>query len=1356
MIQTLKGIDSLVDLLNLRAENQRDSKAYSFLTEQGEENSMTYGELDARARALAVWLTDRQARGKRALLLYNAGLDYIAAFFGCLYAGVVAVPAYPPRLNGNFHRVQSIIEDCDASFALTDAVTHSRLQLKFPDAPLLTDLQWAVTDSWIYQDTSNWNVSPTDRHQLAFLQYTSGSTSSPKGVMLSHSNLLHNLQLIQQSTGLSSQDRSVIWLPPYHDMGLIGGILQPLYTGFPVVLMSPAHFVQHPLKWLQTISDTGATVSGGSNFAYELCVKKITKEEREKLDLSNWTIAFTGSEPIHAETLTRFAEAFHNSGFRYQSYYPCYGLAEATLFVSGALQGIGPEERIFERKALEGGLVEPALPSSQGSRSLISSGRAMTGDPDVVIADPVSGIRQAENKIGEVWVSGGSVAQGYWNRLEQTEKTFRAYLFDTGEGPFLRTGDLGFISSGELFITGRMKDLIIVRGRNYYPQDIEYVVTMSHLAVSSGNCAAFSIDVGEEERLVIVSELERAYRKNNPEEIFASVRKAISEHYELQVHTIVLIKPASIHKTSSGKIQRSACRQSFLDDALDIVAIYQENNQFRVASDEGNGQYEQSHIQADVVVPDIVELRQSMEEERTATIISYLNLETAKLLKVPGSCQPDLSLQALGFDSINIVELKARLDEIFAIDLPFDSLLEGPTLQELSITIERLIMLPPVPERPVDKQAETIPVTEFPLSVGQRALWFIQKLNPENRMYYITKTFRVQRNFNPDAFIRSIEALQNRHVLLRAGIKETEGEPSFYMDGNREASIHIIEAKDWSEVQRLERIKEDSTKEIDLQRGPLFRILIMSCGDEDYMLSFTFHHIISDFWSFAVFAKEFSDVYSRLSQGQAYSLPALKAEYSAFVSEQKSHLEQDGERMYAFWKERLVELEPVRLGNPTLTENGSPRGRKIYFQLPAETSRQIRELAKDFEVSVYSFLLSALFTVFHQSLGQNNLAVGSPASGRLHHRFMGTLGYFANPVVIRNQVVANESFRDLAQRVHREVTEGLKHQEYPFLTIVERMQARRDQRNPLFNMMFSMHSSVLAQDDGLVAAAIGVPGTRFELGTLSMELLDVVDAAPQFDFTMTVGKVGEGLLGSMEYDSSLLHEELAERMAEYFTRLLESATATPEERVGRLAMLSEAEVHQQTVEWNRTEQRLPDWSLQERFEEQAARTPERTALVWGTTELTYGELNRQANRLAHRLLFLGVGPDKLVGICLERSPELVISMLAVIKAGGAYVPVDPALPLERRRDMMKRAGLKVLVTREAFTEGADSNTEMTVVCVDADQAGLETEREENPQTQAGGDHLMYVIYTSGSTGLPKGASVYRRGFANLMQWYIGE
>ena len=678
---------TLLDLLRLRASLQPDDLAYRYLQEnEADIVTTTYAELDRRARGIGAWLETHGARGERVLLLYPAGLDYIAAFFGCLYAGAVAVPAYPPRLNRPVPRIQAIVADSQAKFALTTSTILQNIEQRFEQSPDLQELSWLDTDHVPAGSEADWRDPNIDADTLAFLQYTSGSTSQPKGVMLTHGNLMHNLKAIRHGFQLDGTDSGCFWLPSYHDMGLIGGILEPMYIGGISTLMSPVSFLQKPFRWLDAISKYKATTSGAPNFAYDLCVDKITPEQLETLDLRAWKLAFCGAEPIRPETLERFARTFERVGFRKSSFYPCFGMAESTLIVSGGEGPAEPRTLTIDRKSLERDLVVEASPDDSNSLTLVNCGKSIV-DQKIVIVNPSTLNRCAENEVGEIWVAGPSVAQGYWRLEEETRNTFGAHLADTGEGPFMRTGDLGFLQNGELFVTGRLKDLIIIHGSNHYPQDIELTVESSHPALQPSAGAAFSVTEDGKEQLVIVQEVTRAGRQADVNEVASAIRQAVAEKHDLQVFAVALVKPMSIPKTSSGKIQRRATKAAFLNGELELVGEWRKSSPSSPAlPPKGEGsQNPPLPLGEGLGVRDGSAPHSPQPKRGTEAIQSFLLARIASMLEMDASAiDPRQPFTYYGLGSVQAVSLTGDLETFLNRKLSPTLAWDYPTIEALS------------------------------------------------------------------------------------------------------------------------------------------------------------------------------------------------------------------------------------------------------------------------------------------------------------------------------------------------------------------------------------------------------------------------------------------------------------------------------------------------------------------------------------------------------------------------------------------------------------------------------------------------------------------------------------------------
>ena len=575
---------TIINVLLDKSTDRPYQTAYTFLADgEHESGSITYQDLDLQAKAIAVQLLTKVKPGDRALLVYpyTAGLEFIASFLGCLYAGVIAVTDYPRQHIKSLTQYQNRIDDCQAAIVLTTGEFALRVKAQLVSNPgmalKLKALPWIASDEVDLKLGQQWQMPEINSDTLAFLQYTSGSTGQPKGVMVTHGNVLHNSEVIYKSFAHHPDSKILMWLPMFHDMGLIGGVMQPLYAGLPAVLMSPIALAQKPILWLQALSKYQITTSGGPNFAYDLLCQKVTEEQRGSLDLSNWEVAFTGAEPVRAKTLEQFAQLYAPCGFRKEAFYPCYGMAEATLFITGIDAPLYPTVVHLDKTALTQDKVVAIAPEHPNSKAVVSCGHTWLGD-EIIIVNPDTKVECARDEVGEIWVAGAGIGKGYWQREEQTEATFRAALANSPNKTYLRTGDLGFVRDGELYITGRIKDMMILWGRNHYPQHIEETVESCHPALRPNHGAAFSIEVNGEEQLVIAHEINRTdLRKLNAEEVIGAIRLAVGEQNLANVFAIALLKTGSIPKTSSGKIQRRACEGMFLDGSLNTVAQWQQS-----------------------------------------------------------------------------------------------------------------------------------------------------------------------------------------------------------------------------------------------------------------------------------------------------------------------------------------------------------------------------------------------------------------------------------------------------------------------------------------------------------------------------------------------------------------------------------------------------------------------------------------------------------------------------------------------------------------------------------------------------------------------------------------------------------
>jgi amino acid adenylation domain-containing protein/non-ribosomal peptide synthase protein (TIGR01720 family) len=1332
---------TLCELIRRRALEDPEGTAYVFLLDGEEEaGRLTYLELDRRARALGARLQQEGACGERVLLLYPPGLDYITAFFGCLYAGGVAVPAYPPRQNRSLSRLRAVVADARPKIALTNAAILSRVQGWLEEAPDLGSLSWEATDDLSADLAESWEQPEESEESLAFLQYTSGSTGTPKGVVLSHGNLLHNLELMRRGFEFGPHSRGVIWLPPYHDMGLIGGILQPLYAGFPVTLMSPASFLQRPLRWLQAMSRTRATSTAAPNFAYELCARRISAEERAELDLSSWRVAITGAEPVRADTLERFAAAFAPCGFRPEAFCPSFGLAEATLIVSGGLEARPPRLRDLDAAALERNRVEPSSGAAP-ARRLVGCGEVLSGQT-VRIVDPESLAPCSSEVVGEIWVAGPSVAQGYWGKVEETARVFPTVAVGRDRKRFLRTGDLGFLADGELFVTGRLKDLIILRGRNLYPQDIELAAERSHPALGAGSGAAFPVEVEGEERLVIVYEVVRGSGLD-VEQVAAAVRRAVAEEFEVQVFDVVLVRTATIPKTTSGKIQRRACREAYLAGTLTVVG--------QSTVEKGAADGEAAGLTRD-------ELLVRSPQERLPILLAFLRQQAAQSLQIPLSrIAPNLALGALGLDSLGALDLRSRVERSLGIELPLSALLAGASVSDLAAAV--LATLAEAPEGGGPRVEETAsPEGEPALSYGQQALWFLERLAPGSAVYNLAAAVKVRGGFDGEALRTALSGLAARHPGLRTTVSDREGAPFVQIREQLPPSFEEVEAADWNDREVEERLAAEAGRPFDLEAGPLLRGLALRREGGEVVLLLAVHHLVADFWSVAVMLRDLGALYAAALAGTEASLAPLSCRMTDLVVEERQRLAGErGERLWSFWRRELaggtvsLKLPGDRPRPAVPSYAGGSRG----FSLDTELSDRLRALARAQGVTLYTVLLGAFEALLGRCSGQEEFAVGCPTAGRRSEKTGGLVGYLVNPVPVRADLPGDPSFAELLARVHQRVLDAVEHADLPFPLLAEDLQPARDpSRSPLFQVMCLLHRSLLPGSDDPAALVLGQPGVPIELGPLHLETTGFLRRSADLDLTLAAAELRGRLAGTLTYAADLFDAVTVERLLERFRALLAGGVENPGQRVSELPLLLSAERQAVLLEWNDTARALaPRASLHELVEAQVARTPDAVAVVSAGLSMTYAELDRRASLLADCLAALGIGPDIPVGVCVERSLDMVVALLATLKAGGCYLPLDPEYPRERLAFMLDDARTPVVLAQRHLLDLVDAALPARrprVLYLD-DPDGL-PEAGGRELARAGEEHLAYVIYTSGSTGRPKGVMIPHGGIRNRLLW----
>ena len=1320
---------SLADLFEFCCHRKPQELAYALVRDNLElESQLTYGELEHTVRSLAGHLARRARPGTRALLLYPPGLDVVCAFWACLCAGLVPVPAPAPdpvRRKHSLPRLRAIIEDAQLSLVLTT----SGIEIVSSELSIAKDgsqIEWMATDQ-PYDQADAVELPRLNETALAYLQYTSGSTATPRGVMISHGNVLSHCKALSLAGGVSDRSRSLCWLPYFHDYGLLHGIIAPFFAGIPAYLMSPITFLRRPLRWLEAVSRFSITHSGGPNFSYESCLRAARQQREWQADLSTWTVASCGAEPIHADTVEQFIETFGPQGFRRTSFAPAYGLAEATLLVTMKRTEAEPTFLKVEAEALADSIVKESSSLERGTRTLVGCGEPLE-ETRVLIVNPTTQSSCQAGVVGEVWLAGAGIATGYWGRPEESDATFKATLAGSGEGPYLRTGDLGFIHRGELFLTGRLKELIIVRGRNYYPHDLEWTAEQAHPGLRRGCGAAFSIESESGERVVLVYEIEKKLPESDMSEVMSCIRRALADEYELEVHNVVLVKSGTIPRTSSGKIQRHACRADFESGQLAVVGT----------STLGTTEENQN-------VEPLNEIPRTPVENRLLDIWQ----------EVLGGPQPrrHANFFALGGNSLLAAQVVARIFDVFHVELPLSIVFEYPTFSALATRVSELstsknktetaveglgfsaggggLQIPLVPLSPASRQGR------MSLSFSQQRLWFLEQVHPGSSINHISMGVRVRGPLNPEKLERSVQEIIRRHEVLRTrfgsergeGFAEISGESVFTMGQHDLQALNQTEQE--TEVRQL--LRTEASQPFDLGRGPLFRVALMALDQDQHVLALTFHRLIADGWSLRVFCKELALLYEAGAEVRRARLSNLGVQYVDYANWQRTRLSQGLREVHReYWIGQLsgarppVELPADRPRPRIRTFEGGVRLRALSPGLAAALDMFCQQQG----VTTFMVLYAVFVTWLHRYTQESDVVVGSVVAGRRRVELEDVIGYCVNTVALRSELSDGLTGQDLLKQVRRVVIDAYDHQELPFEEVIEALSLRREGTlSPLFNVM------IVCEDDPLAA---------FKIRDLEATHLPWEPTVSEFDLVLMVVNKVQGLELALLYDSTIFDESTVSRMLGQLETLLGEFIKKPESRLCELSLLTSEERRHILLEWNQTKVPVPlSAGVHAFIEAQVERTPDAIAVICGDESLSYQELNRRANRVARALQKLGVCADLPVGLCVERSVDGIVGLLGILKAGGGYVPLDPSFPDHRLRLMLDDAQVSIVVTqghlRGLLHSYGGRVCDVETLCDPTVSGG-----GENLATPVLPDQLAYIMYTSGSTGRPKGVAVTHR------------
>lgn len=1166
----LQNFDNLVSILQFRALHEPQKEAFTFLSDGIFPTTLVnYKQLDQAAKSIAALLQGKAMLGERALLFYTPGPEYIKALFGCLYAGVIPVPIYASNgshLSRNLASLLSIVQDAKIKVILSDSDSMCSLSKIIKEIPGL-DKNCGIATDTINYEAGHYLKPDLTKTTTAIMQYTSGSTSMPKGVILSHSNLLTNIKAILYYFSVKTNSRGIIWLPPYHDMGLIGGIFTPVIGGFPVTLMSPVSFIQDPLFWLKTITNYKGTISGGPNFAFDYCVKRMKKRPHENLDLSSWEIAFCGAEPINPKTIDNFIDTFSPFGLSKDAFQACYGLAESSLMVTTCLASKRkqPKSRYFytiNHKEYKSNSRE-LNNDNKNIHRLVSCG-SIIDKHELTIVDPTNLINVQDGTVGEIWVRGPSVAAGYWNKSKETQEIFNAVLAkDKSQSIWLRTGDLGFLYDNELFVTGRLKELIIIRGRNYYPQDIEHTSRCSHPRLDTYPSTVFSIVSNNKEQVIIIQEIPKKYSGENLREILAAIQKNVSEKHDLFITEIILVKAGSIPKTSSGKIKRIACKEQYLSSTLDVLITLKDNADFQ-----------------DYFYTSTYENKPKLND--WPHLLMYLKKTIKSVFKLSATAiTEDTKLTDLGIDSLGLVELKHHIDQELNVEMDLTFLLSNPTLREFAYYLISKLNKDIASTTDIKKEE----CTQLALTDSQKAMWFLSQLNSLSSAQIITRAIQITGSLNMMAFIQSLEIIVQRHPSLRSTFSSKEGEPfQIFHENILPETIQICEAQLWDEQKLEAELINLAYRPFKLAKGPLLRFIIFCCSENKFILLFSAHHIILDFWSFSILFEELFNLYViKNSNNNKNEIVLQNIVHPKAYFEWYSNYSNDPkfEHDWQYWKEKLARPLPQSKLKQKFTEinRTENKAERYNFQISELISVKVEEYSKKCQTTPYVILLSAFYALLYRLTKQDDIIVGSPVATRNWPGGNQLVGYCVNILPLRIHLSENLNFTTLIKKVKYDVNSALKHQDFPFSVMVEKLKLnRKENHRPILNIAFMYQQKPSALFKNLSKIAVNGAPTEFLFENLTLKSISLRPSDIQFELIFSMTPTKEGIFCSMEYETRTIDRELIRMVSLEYSNILEKLMDFEQQSISQHSLIFE-DVFSNALILDQNDKILPEKSI---------------------------------------------------------------------------------------------------------------------------------------------------------------------------------
>ena len=1290
--------NSLVDLI----ANKSVNKGITFISGECNEVFISYSDLYEKAlRVLYNLQKNGIHHGNELVFQIKDNYEFVCCFWACILGGIIPIPVAVGNKSEHRQKLFNIWEVLNNPYLLTDKGTNV-IEKSLEDGTEQDKIKEITGKTVFIEDVTEKNgigeLFKSTPEDIAFIQFSSGSTGDPKGVILTHGNLLTNVSAILSGICVTEKDTSLSWMPLTHDMGLIGFHLAPLAASINQYIMDTSLFIRNPILWIKKANEHRVTVLSSPNFGYKYFLEFYKAERAEKWDLSNVRIIFNGAEPISVELCKKFLDELSVYGLKSNVLFNVYGMAEASLAVTFPPHGEELASIKLDREFLYIGQNVKEFDGDDciGAIEFADVGYPVT-DCSVRICDN-SGTVLGENTVGNIEIKGKNVTSGYYNNINATLKVFR-------NDNWLDTGDLGFFRNGRLIVTGRAKDVIFVNGQNYYAHDVERV-SEGVDGVELGKAAACGVfnRISQKDDIILFIVFKK--KPDSFVKLASNLKKHIYKHMGLEIENVIPVK--SFPKTTSGKIQRYRLGEMYQNGEFDkVISELKELTDIEFVENIGN-------------------TLDTMEETLKNICCDVLGVKSIGLTD---------NLIELGGDSLKSAILASRIQKHFNVEIPIEKLFEYSTLNEILSYIKKADN---------KKYQPIVPVSEklyYPVTPAQKRVFSLEMLGEIGTSYNIPVVMIIEGDIDYKRLEKVFNDLIQRNESLRTSFEVVEGQTvqKIHKSVNFSIETDTLQVGSYENVNEIiNSLAKEFIRPFNLFEAPLMRVKLVKISDKKHALFLDIHHIVSDGTSMGILIRDFAGLY------KGEELNTLKVQYKDYAQWRNDFSETDVLKTQEnYWFERfkgelpLLSL-PLDYNRPAIKDFN---GDSIRFSIQNDLKEKLKKLGEKNGASLFMIILAAYNVLLSKYSGQEDIVVGSPVAGRKHPDVSDVLGMFVNTLPLRNFPVGDKSFLGFLEEVKKDALKAFEYQDYQFDQLVEKLDKRRDiSRNPLFDAMLVMQN-------------MDIP--EFEIDGLCFNQYFINSKSSKFDLTLEAVENCNDITFNLEYCTALFKRETIERLALHFENILECIAENPQIQISNIEMLTPQEKSQILFDFNNTEYEYPkDKTVSCVFEEQVEKVPDNIAVMFGDEKLKYRELNQRANSLARVLRKQGVKGDSIVAVMLDRSLEMITGILAVLKAGGAYLPVSPDYPEERVRYILKDSGTRILLTNsdtvKRWTPEVMASLEVTIIYLD--ESALYEGDSSNLEKINTSCNLAYIIYTSGSTGKPKGAMIEHYSVINRINW----